>query len=52
MVKIINSPGFQKRMFDIGTETIGDTPEQMGARIKSDTEHFAPLVKAAGVSVD
>lgn len=52
MVKIMATPAFQKRMFDIGCETVADTPEQMAARIKDDTERFARLVKAAGVSVD
>jgi len=52
MVKIMATPGFQKRMYDIGVETVADTPEQMAARIKDDTERFARLVKAAGVSVD
>jgi len=52
MVKIMATPAFQKRMFDIGVETVADTPEQMAARIKDDTERFAKLVKAAGVSVD
>lgn len=52
MVKIMHTPSFQKRMFDIGTETVADTPEQMAARIKDDTERFAKLVKEAGVSVE
>jgi tripartite-type tricarboxylate transporter receptor subunit TctC len=52
IVKIINSPDFRKKMDDIGAVPIGDTPAQMAARIKEDTERFAPLVKAAGVSLD
>ena len=52
MVKIINSPDFRKRMEEIGAEPIGNTPEQMAAQIKDDTERFAKLVKAAGVSIE
>lgn len=52
IVKIINSPEFRKKMDDIGAVPIGDTPAQMATRIKEDTERFAPLVKAAGVSLD
>ncbi|MDB5802801.1 MAG: transporter [Betaproteobacteria bacterium] len=52
MVRIMATPAFQKRMFDIGCETVADTPDQMAARIKDDTERFAKLVKAAGVSVE
>jgi len=52
MVKIIASPEFRKRMDDIGAEPVGNTPEQMAAQIRDDTERFARLVKAAGVSID
>ncbi len=52
LVKIIESPAFRKKMDEIGAEPIGDTPAQMSARIKSDTERFAVLVKAAKVSID
>ena len=52
MVKIINSAEFRKKMADIGAEPIGDTPEQMAAQIKGDTERFAKLVKDAKVSIE
>jgi len=52
MVKIIASPEFRKRMDDIGAEPVGNTPEQMAAQIRDDTERFARLVKAAGVSIE
>jgi len=52
MVKIIQSPDFRKRMEDIGAEPIGDTPEQMAARIKADTARYGVLVKAANVVID
>lgn len=52
MVKIINSAEFRKKMGDIGAEPIGNTPEQMAAQIKDDTERFARLVKDAKVTVE
>jgi tripartite-type tricarboxylate transporter receptor subunit TctC len=52
MVKIIQSPDFRRKMADIGAEPIGDTPEQMAAQIKGDTERFARLVKDAKVSIE
>ncbi|HEY4375444.1 MAG TPA: tripartite tricarboxylate transporter substrate binding protein [Burkholderiales bacterium] len=52
MVKVMATPTFKQRMYDIGCEIVADSPEQMAARIKDDTERFAKLVKAAGVSVD
>jgi tripartite-type tricarboxylate transporter receptor subunit TctC len=52
MVKVIQSADFRKRMADIGAEPIGNTPEQMAAQIKAETDKFAVLVKAAKVTVE
>ncbi len=52
IVRIVNLPEFRKKMEDIGAETIGNTPAQMAAQIKDDTERFARLVKEAKVSID
>jgi len=52
MVKVINSAEFRQRMADIGAQGVGDSPEQLAARIKEDTERFAQLVKAAGITIE
>ncbi len=52
IARIVNLPEFRKKMEDIGAETIGNTPAQMAAQIKDDTERFARLVKEAKVSID
>jgi tripartite-type tricarboxylate transporter receptor subunit TctC len=52
IVKILQSADFKQRMAEIGAETVGNTPEQMAAQIKSDTEKFAKLVKDGKVSID
>ena len=52
IVKIVNTPDFRKKMDDIGSEPIGNSPEQMAKQIKDDTERFAKLVKDAKVSID
>ena len=52
MSKIIQSPNFKKRMDEIGANPVGNTPAQMAAQIKADTERFATLVKEAKVSLD
>jgi tripartite-type tricarboxylate transporter receptor subunit TctC len=52
IVKIIHNPEFRKKMDDIGAVPVGDTPLQMAAQIKEDTERFAKLVKDAKVSID
>ncbi|MFO1198121.1 MAG: tripartite tricarboxylate transporter substrate binding protein [Burkholderiaceae bacterium] len=52
MIRIIQSPGFRKRMDEIGAEPVGDAPEQMGRRIRDETEKFAVMVKQANVVLD
>ena len=52
MSKIIQSADFKKRMDEIGANPVGNTPAQMAAQIKADTERFATLVKEAKVSLD
>jgi len=52
MVKVIQSPEFRKRMEEIGAEPIGNTPDQMAAQIKDDTDKFARLVKDAKVAIE
>ncbi|PXW97598.1 tripartite-type tricarboxylate transporter receptor subunit TctC [Sphaerotilus hippei] len=52
MIRIIQSPDFRKRMAEIGAEPVGNTPEQMAAQIKAETEKFAHLVKAAKVTIE
>jgi tripartite-type tricarboxylate transporter receptor subunit TctC len=52
MIKIIRSPEFAKRMAEIGAEPIGNTPEQMAALIRDDTEKYGKLVKQANVVIE
>lgn len=52
MVKVIHSPEFRKRMDEIGAEPVGNSPDQMAAQIKSETEKFARLVRDAKVVID
>ncbi|MBO1013078.1 tripartite tricarboxylate transporter substrate binding protein [Achromobacter sp. SD115] len=52
MVKIIRSPDFSRRMAEIGAVPIGDTPTEMKARIGTDTENYAKLVKDAKVAIN
>ena len=52
IVKILNMPEVKKRFADLGAEPVGNTPEQMAAQIKSETDKFAKLVKDANVKVE
>lgn len=52
VVKIIKSPEFKKKMFDIGAEPVGNKQEEMAKQIKEETEKFAHLVKVGKVTVE
>lgn len=52
IVKIIQSPKFQKQMLDIGAEPVGNTQEQMAKQISDETTKFAALAKAAKLAVE
>lgn len=46
---IIADPDYQKRMIDLGGEPVTGTPEELEARLKSDAEMWAGVVKKAGL---
>jgi tripartite-type tricarboxylate transporter receptor subunit TctC len=52
VVKLLAQPEFRKQLEAIGAEPVGNTPEQMAAQIKSDSEKFARLVKDAKVTIE
>jgi tripartite-type tricarboxylate transporter receptor subunit TctC len=52
VVKLLGQPEFRKQLEAIGAEPVGNTPEQMAAQIKSDSEKFAKLVKDAKVVIE
>jgi tripartite-type tricarboxylate transporter receptor subunit TctC len=52
VAKALAQPEFRKRLEEIGAEPVGNTPEQMAAQIKSDTDKFAKLVKDAKVVIE
>ncbi len=46
---IMQAPEFKKRYDDIGAFTIGSTPEELGAFIKSETVKWTAVVKQVGI---
>lgn len=52
IVKIINTPEFQKQMADIGAEPVGNSQQEMAKQIQEETEKFAGLVKAGDIKVE
>ena len=49
MVRILNMPDVRKRLLDSGAEPVGNTPEQMAAQIKKETEDFGKVVRQAKI---
>ena len=46
---IIADPDFQRRMLDLGGEPVAGSPEELDARLKSDIDMWAAVVKKAGL---
>ena len=46
---IIADPEFRKRMIELGGEPVAGPPEELGARIKSDIDMWAAVVKKVGL---
>jgi tripartite-type tricarboxylate transporter receptor subunit TctC len=52
IVKILNMPDVKKRLIEAGAEPVGNSPEEMAAQIKNETETFAAVVKQAKITPD
>jgi tripartite-type tricarboxylate transporter receptor subunit TctC len=52
IVKILNMPDVKKRLAEAGAEPVGNTPEEMAAQIKRETEEFGKIVKQAKITPD
>jgi tripartite-type tricarboxylate transporter receptor subunit TctC len=46
---IVGDPEFRKRMIELGGEPAASSPEQLDARLKSDIDMWAAVVKKAGL---
>jgi tripartite-type tricarboxylate transporter receptor subunit TctC len=52
MVKVIHAPEMQKRIQELGYEPLGSTPDEMAARIHSELQQWAGIVKQANLKLD
>jgi tripartite-type tricarboxylate transporter receptor subunit TctC len=52
MVKVIHAPEMQKRIRELGYEPLGSTPGEMAARIHSELQQWAGIVKQANLKLD
>ena len=46
---IIDDPDFRKRMIELGGEPVAGSPEELGARLTSDIDMWAAVVKKTGL---
>jgi tripartite-type tricarboxylate transporter receptor subunit TctC len=46
---VVESPEFKARMRELGTEARSSSPQELGARLKTDIEKWAIVVKQAGI---
>jgi tripartite-type tricarboxylate transporter receptor subunit TctC len=52
LVKVVALPDVRERMFNLGMEVAGSTPEQLAALVTSDIAKWGKVIKASGVRVD
>jgi tripartite-type tricarboxylate transporter receptor subunit TctC len=52
LVKVVALPDVKERMFGLGMEVAGSTPEQLAALVKSDIAKWGTVIKEAGVRVE
>ena len=51
-LKVLRVPDTQERLSAIGVESIGTTPEQLAAHLRSELPKWAKVVKASGARAD
>ena len=52
LVKVLALPDVRERMFNLGMEVVGSTPEQLAALVNSDITKWGKVIKESGVRVD
>jgi tripartite-type tricarboxylate transporter receptor subunit TctC len=52
LVRVVALPDVKERMFGLGMEVAGSTPEQLAALVTSDIAKWGKVIKASGVRVD
>lgn len=52
LLKVITLPDVKERMFGLGMEVAGGTPESFGALVQSDIAKWAKVIRAAGIRLE
>ncbi|HWM06625.1 MAG TPA: tripartite tricarboxylate transporter substrate binding protein [Actinophytocola sp.] len=47
--KVLAEPAVKKRMEQVGVQIVASTPAELGAHLKSESELWGPVIKAAGI---
>jgi tripartite-type tricarboxylate transporter receptor subunit TctC len=50
--RIVRLPHVQERVLSIGAKPVGNTPEEFAQFINAETQKWAEVVKAAGISIE
>jgi len=50
--RIVREQAFRDKMFEIGSDPIGDTPEQFRATVLHDIQRWSKIVKEAGIKAE
>jgi tripartite-type tricarboxylate transporter receptor subunit TctC len=46
---ILAEPAIKARLEQVGVEVVASTPQQLGARLKTETEQWGPIIRGAGM---
>jgi tripartite-type tricarboxylate transporter receptor subunit TctC len=52
IAEALTQPDVAKRLADLSAEPIGNTPAEMAAFMKQETERYRAIIRSAGVKVD
>jgi tripartite-type tricarboxylate transporter receptor subunit TctC len=52
IVRVLNRPDSKEKLFNLGMEVVGSSPEQLEAMVKSETAKWRKVIKDAGIRAD
>ena len=52
VVRLLNQADVKEKFFNVGVETVGSSPEQLAATVKSEMARLGKVVKDAGLKLD
>jgi tripartite-type tricarboxylate transporter receptor subunit TctC len=52
MVRVLGRPEVKERLFNVGVETVGSSPAELGAKVKSEMARMGKVITKAGITLD